>query len=84
MLKQSQYAFIPLIIIILFLIAFFAKMFFFSKKAVVKRKLKKTPHIKIEHFKNGQTAKIIGRVECIDELLIAPLSGRKCVYYYII
>jgi len=57
--------------------------YFFSKKAVVKRNLKKAPHKSLQQFRSGETARIIGKVECVDEPLIAPLSGRKCAHYYI-
>lgn len=56
----------------------------FSKKAVIIRKLRKTPNKKIKDFQNGDFAKIVGEVELTEELLIAPLSGRPCTYYYII
>lgn len=69
--------FISIIIIIILL------SYFFSKKAVVKRKLKNATVNSIGTFRNGQIAKIVGHVEFIDEPLIAPLSKRKCSYYYI-
>jgi hypothetical protein len=56
---------------------------FFSRKAVVSRKLKKAPLRRIADFKNGEVAKIVGTVEFVDAPLEAPLSGRKCVWYYI-
>lgn len=56
---------------------------YYSRKAIVKRALKKAQYRRIHHFKEGETAKIVGTVECIDEPLIAPLSGRKCAHYYI-
>ncbi|MFP9098471.1 hypothetical protein ACLI09_05395 [Flavobacterium sp. RHBU_24] len=57
--------------------------YFFSKKAVVKRNLKKAPHKSLRQFRSGETARIIGTVECVGEPLIAPLSGRNCAHYYI-
>ena len=38
---------------------------------------------KIAEFKSGDVAKIVGKVEFVDEPLIAPLSKRKCSLYYI-
>jgi len=55
----------------------------FSKKAIVKRKLRNTPSKKISEFENNCFAKVVGRVDCISTPLIAPLSNRKCAYYYI-
>ncbi len=56
---------------------------FFSKKAKIKRKLKKAEFKNIGNFKEGEIAKIVGNVEFVDDPLIAPLSKRKCAYYYI-
>ena len=69
--------FISIIIIVILL------SYFFSKKAIVKRKLKNATVSSIGTFRNGQIAKIVGHVEFIDTPLIAPLSKRKCSYYYI-
>lgn len=57
---------------------------YYSKKAVVKRKLKKAVDKKISSFVSGDIAKIVGKVEIVGEPIIAPLSGRKCAYYYIL
>lgn len=57
--------------------------YFFSKKAKVKRKLKKANSKKISAFRDGDIAKLVGRVELVDEPLFAPLSDRKCSYYHI-
>ena len=56
---------------------------YFSKKAIVKRKLRKAVHKRISHFSSGETAKITGKVELVDEGLLSPLSNRKCAYYYV-
>ncbi|AWH87027.1 hypothetical protein HYN59_13900 [Flavobacterium album] len=54
---------------------------FFTRKAIVRRKLKKAPLRSLADFKHGETAKIVGRVEFVDEPLEAPLSGRECAWY---
>ena len=64
-------------------IAFFINHFF-SKKAIVRRKLKKSIPKRISTVTNGEIAKIVGKVEIIDKPLTAPLSGRKCAYYYVL
>lgn len=58
--------------------------FYFSRKAVVKRKLKKAAGMKISAFLSGDIAKVVGNVEFVGEPLIAPLSGRRCAYYYVL
>jgi len=57
--------------------------YLFSKKAVVKRKLKNSEFKSLADFKDGEIAKVVGNVEFIDQPLIAPLSNRRCSYYYI-
>jgi len=57
---------------------------YFSKKAVIKRKLKKAIVKRISDFVSGDIAKVVGKVEYIGEPLIAPLSGRRCAYYYVL
>jgi hypothetical protein len=57
--------------------------FYYRRKAIVKRKLGKAPLKKISDFQSGETARFNGKVELIDEPLIAPLSKRECAYYYI-
>lgn len=76
----------PYIIIIIFTIVavVFFYQFFFSEAAVIKRRLKKAPLKNINMFKDGDTAKIIGKAELVGEPLIAPLSGRECCYYHVI
>jgi hypothetical protein len=73
----------PLIfgIIALFILTVIIIGTLFSKKTIVKRKLKEGKRIPIASFKHNEKARVVGRVECIDEPLIAPLSGRKCAYY---
>lgn len=58
--------------------------FYFSKKAVIKRKLKKAVGKKISDIISGEIAKVVGKVEFAGEPLTAPLSGRKCAYYYVL
>jgi len=57
---------------------------YFSKKAVIKRKLKKAIDKKISDIVTGEIAKVVGKVEIAGEPLTAPLSGRKCAYYYVL
>jgi hypothetical protein len=73
-------------IFIVIVMAFIAIVVFsrlFSMKAKIKRKLKKSELKKIANFKSGESAKIIGKVELVDDPLIAPLSKRRCSFYYV-
>ena len=63
--------------VIIFLVAYY------SKKAVIIRTLRKFPKTAISSLQENQLAKIIGKAKPIKEVLKAPLSGRKCVYYSI-
>jgi len=56
---------------------------YYSKKAVVIRTLSNYPKTAISSLQENQLAKIIGKAKPIKEVLKAPLSGRKCVYYRI-
>lgn len=57
---------------------------YYSRKAIVKRKLKKAAGMKISAFLSGDIAKVVGNVEFVGDPLIAPLSGRRCAYYYVL
>ena len=74
---------IPAIFILIALLSYIYSSFF-SKKALAKKHFKKEKASKIFNFKNGEQGKIIGKAECITSPLIAPLSGKKCVFYEVI
>lgn len=75
----------PIILIVIFAVIVIIILFnSFTKKAIVKRKLRKTPSKEIKDFRNGDVAKIVGKVEFAKKPLIAPLSGRECTYYNIL
>ena len=71
------------ITIILIILAILLISVLFSKRAIVRRKLKNAAIKRITGFIDGESAKIIGKVEFVDEPLLSPLSGRECAYYYI-
>lgn len=79
---EPQFIAIPAIILAIGAIIFFS--LYYSKKAVIKRKLKKAVGKKISDLISGDIAKIVGKVEYVGEPLIAPLSGRRCAYYYVL
>jgi hypothetical protein len=76
--------FLIVMIILLMVIGIIIYKLYFSRYEKVKRQLDKTPEKKISDFKSGEVAKVVGNIKYIGKTLIAPLSGRKCVYYYIL
>ncbi len=70
-------------VIVVIIIAIIIFSILFSKKARIKRKLKKAELKSIADFKDGEIAKIVGKVEIIGNPLISPLSNRECSVYYI-
>lgn len=58
--------------------------YYFSKKQRVLRELKKSEAIPISRAKQGDYVKIIGKAVGGNQLLKAPLSGRPCLYYYVL
>ncbi len=68
-------------ILIAVLILILALASTFSSKAIVRRRLKKGSLRRLADFKSGETGKVVGIVELVDEPLEAPLSGRECAWY---
>ncbi|WP_407557074.1 hypothetical protein [Winogradskyella sp. 4-2091] len=58
--------------------------YFFSTKKNILRALLKTPVKPINRIRENEYAKIIGKAKYVHEPLVAPLSGKKCVYYHVI
>lgn len=55
--------------------------YFFSNKKRILRELKKSKRKQINQVRENEYAKVIGKAKHVDGPLIAPISGRKCVYY---
>ncbi len=72
---------IPLIIVVVGLIIFLS--YYFSQKQVVLRKLSKIPFKPATGLKTSELTKVSGKALHVKEPLLAPLSGRKCVFYTI-
>jgi len=68
-------------VVVVYIVVFVS--YFFSRKAVVKRHLKRALLKRIESVNDGEIAKISGKIELTGEPLTAPLSGRKCAYFYV-
>ena len=71
-------------LVIIGMAAFGIVAFFFSDKARIKRKLKKAELKPLASYKDGDIAKVVGKVELVGTPLEAPLSGRKCGYYHVL
>ena len=73
---------------LIFIIAIIATVailsYYFSKKQRVLRELKKSDAIPISRAKQGDYVKIIGKAIGGNQPLKAPLSGRSCLYYYVL
>lgn len=57
---------------------------FFSRAAIVNRKLSKIEKKKILDCQTGDYVKVKGQVKYLGTPMLAPFSGRPCVYYYVI
>ncbi len=79
---EKQYVFIAIGSAVVLAIVFFS--WYFSKKAIVKRKLKRATYRRFTEIRRGEVAKLVGKVQFIDQPLKAPLSGRTCAYYHVL
>ncbi|GAB5398510.1 MAG: hypothetical protein Aureis2KO_00950 [Aureisphaera sp.] len=71
--------------IALFLVVFlgiFIFGIFFNKKAIILREMRKSKAKPIGSVRNGEYVKIIGKALHVKEPLIAPISGRQCIFYH--
>jgi len=81
LLSSNEIIIIPIIIVLVGVIAFFG--YYFSAKQVILRKLSKTPKKSIGGLKTNQFTKVSGKALHVKPPLIAPLSGRQCIFYSI-
>jgi hypothetical protein len=54
---------------------------YFNRDARVKRALGKVPRGRLGSVVAGSVVKLVGRLDCVGEPLVAPLSRRRCAYY---
>ncbi len=71
-------------LIIVGAILFIAIVYYFGPKAVILRELKKSKAVPINRIQEGEYAKVIGVAKLVKDPIIAPISGRHCVFYQII
>ena len=68
----------------LFVVLVGVTSFYFSTKNRILREFKKSRKKNVNSIKRNEYAKIIGQAKHVNTPLIAPLSGRECVYYHVI
>ncbi|WP_346881858.1 hypothetical protein [uncultured Algibacter sp.] len=69
--------------VILAMVLFFYFILFFAKSSVILRTLKKATLRRVFNVKNNEYVKLTGNAKHIYEPLVAPFSGKPCVYYAI-
>ncbi|WP_204344338.1 hypothetical protein [Psychroserpens algicola] len=57
--------------------------YYFNGKQVIIRTLSNIPHKPASSLKTNELSKVTGKALHVEEPLIAPYSGRKCVFYQI-
>ena len=70
---------IPIILLVIGVIVFAS--YYFSVKQIIIRTLKKTNSKTAGGLKTNEFTKVSGKALHVTEPLIAPLSGRKCIFY---
>ena len=79
--KNDLIIILPILIVVIGAVIFLSH--YFSIKQVVLRKLSKIPFKSTGGIKTNELAKVSGKALHVKDPLIAPLSGRKCVFYTI-
>lgn len=79
LLQNDLIAIIPIIILVVGIIIFVS--YNFSNKQVVLRKLARTPIKSSSGMQTNTFVKVHGKAVHVKEPLIAPLSGRKCIFF---
>lgn len=69
------------IILVVSSIIFIFSSYYFNNKKVVLRKLAKHEAIPINRVQQNQVVKLLGTAKYVKEPLVAPISGRECIYY---
>ncbi|WP_262732356.1 GIDE domain-containing protein [Gaetbulibacter sp. NE] len=80
-LSTSPFLIIGIVILILSIIGITS--YYFSSKQTILRILAKTPYKPVSSFKSNEFVKVSGKALHVQNPLIAPLSKRKCIFYYI-
>lgn len=70
--------------LIVVVIGFIIYNLYFTQSAVVHGIIKKTKTKKIADVKDDEVVRISGKIIYAGKTMLAPLSGRKCVYYEVV
>lgn len=81
--KEYKNILIPVsMFLVMGLLGFLA--FYYSSKHRILREFKKSRKKSIHSIRENEYAKVIGKAKPVKEPLVAPLSGRECVYYHVV
>jgi hypothetical protein len=58
--------------------------YYYNDKQQILRELKKSRRKTISQVREREYAKVVGKAKHVSEPLIAPISGRPCVYYEVL
>lgn len=75
---------IIIFIVVIVFVTIIGVNYFFSKKKAVLRELKKSSTKKVKLVRENEYVKLVGKALGGNEPLIAPLSQRECLCYYVI
>jgi hypothetical protein len=73
--------FIPFLVLSLIMIIVIAISYYFSVKNKILKELNKTKAKSIISVKENEYVKIVGKARHVGEPLVAPISGKQCIYY---
>ena len=54
---------------------------YYSNDQQIRRRLRNAPTKRIQELRDDELGKVVGRARGLDEMLDAPLTGRRCVYF---
>ena len=77
--NMSTFLFFAIFAILIGVIRFVSS--WFSEAKELRRALTDARRVDVQSAKEGDVAKVVGRVESIGPLLTSPLGGRPCVLY---
>lgn len=69
------------LVVLVAALALIGAALYFNPSAVIRRKLRKVPAQDIGSLVPGTQARVRGTIAGDGELLVAPLSGRRCAWY---
>jgi hypothetical protein len=56
-------------------------VWYYAERQTIRRQLRKTPTKRINELGDDELGKVVGRARALEEALLAPLTGRRCVYF---